>query len=48
MDTLKADLVKVAPGTKLEDSENRNEWREIVEAARAQNGMLKQKKKKIK
>lgn len=39
MDTLKADLVKVAQGADLEASENRENWREIVESENAMNGL---------
>lgn len=47
IDTLKTDLVKVAPGKKQEKSENRERWREMqkcVEAARALNEDCKNQK----
>jgi len=39
MDTLKSDLSRIAPGTELAVSENREKCREIVEAAKALNGL---------
>ncbi|KAL4090731.1 hypothetical protein QTP88_025512 [Uroleucon formosanum] len=39
MDTIKSDLAKIAPETELAGSENREKWQEIVEAAKALNGL---------
>jgi len=39
MDLVKSDLEKCAPGLKLEECVDRNRWRQIVEAAKALNGL---------
>jgi hypothetical protein len=39
MDTVKSDLAKIASETELAGSENREKWQEIVEAAKALNGL---------
>jgi hypothetical protein len=35
--SLRIDLVKITPGMKLEESENKENWRKIMEAAKALN-----------
>lgn len=44
MSIVKSDLKKCAPELKLEDSENRERWSEIIEAAKV-NGLQKLGKK---
>lgn len=39
MDIIKSDLQNCAPGSRLEESEDRKRWQEIVEAAKALNGL---------
>jgi hypothetical protein len=36
---LKSDLARIAPGTELARSKNREKWQEIVEAGKALNGL---------
>jgi hypothetical protein len=39
LDTVKLDLVKIAPETKLAGNENREKWQDIVEVVKALNGL---------
>jgi len=39
IDIVKSDLEKCAPGIKVEENEDRERWREIIEAAKALNGL---------
>lgn len=48
MDRVMSDLAEVSQGTRLEDSEDRIRWREVVETAKVLHGLKKANNKKKK